>query len=111
MVDSMISLNDTVEAILDWLGDRTDTAILITADHETGGLNVSCDKMFSKSFDGIYYNWSSAGHTNSKVGLFVYGIEVDFSEFDYYSSQHIIKNIDVYNLMYNILDDPDGYVK
>lgn len=111
MVDSMVSLNDTVDAILEWLGDRTDTAILITADHETGGLTVSSDKLFSKSHGGVYYKWSKTDHTNSKVGLFVYGIEVDFSEFDYYGSQHLIKNIDVYNLMYNILDDPDGYVK
>ena len=113
MAQSMSSLNDTVDAVLDWLGDRTDTAVLVTADHETGGLTVSSENRYSKlCTDGennIYYNWSTGDHTNSKVGLFVYGIKVDFSEFDYYGSQHLIKNIDVYNLMYNVLDDPDEY--
>lgn len=110
---SVLSLNDTVDAILEWLGDRTDTAILVTADHETGGLSVSLENRYSKvNKDGennIYYNWSTGDHTNSKVGLFVYGISVDFSEFEYYGSQHLIKNIDVFNLMYNVLDDPDEY--
>ena len=113
MVASMNSLNDTVEAILAWLGDRTDTAILITADHETGGLTVSTEDMFSKTYhteDGvIYYNWSTGNHTNSKVGLFVYGVQADFSSFRYYSSEHLIKNIDVYNLMYDILYHPIKY--
>ena len=113
MVKSMSSLNDTVNAVMDWIGDRTDTAVLVTADHETGGLTVSSQNRYTKSFidknTRIYYNFSSGDHTNSKVGLFVYGVKVDFSEFGYYGSQHLIKNIDVYNLMFNILEDPDDY--
>ena len=98
---------------MDWMGDRTDTAVLVTADHETGGLTVSSQNRYTKSFidknTRIYYNFASGDHTNSKVGLFVYGVKVDFSEFGYYGSQHLIKNIDVYNLMFNILEDPDDY--
>ena len=113
VAESVSSLNDTVNAVLDWLGDRTDTAVLVTADHETGGLTVSSEKRYSKvNTDGendIYYNFSSDDHTNSKVGLFVYAIKVDFSEFEYYTSQHLIKNIDVYNLMFNILGEPLRY--
>ena len=113
MVASMNSLNDTVEAILTWLGDRTDTAILITADHETGGLTVSSTEAFSKTYNTengtIYYNWSTGNHTNSKVGLFVYGIRATFSDFHYYSSEHLIKNIDVFNLMYDVLYHPVRY--
>jgi alkaline phosphatase len=119
MVKSVKSLNDTVEAVLAWIGERNDTAILITADHETGGLNVSSEARFNSRYsnslaaglDKIYYNWSSGNHTNSKVGLFVYGIEVDFSQFDYYSSHHLIKNTDVHNLMVDVLEKPTLYVK
>ncbi|MBQ9132349.1 MAG: alkaline phosphatase [Clostridia bacterium] len=113
MVKSMNDLNDTVEAILEWLGDRTDTAILITADHETGGVNVSAEKQLSYSYTAngnkVYYNFSSTGHTNSKVGVFVYGFEADFSKFDYYESQHLIKNINVFDQMLDLLQNPDDY--
>lgn len=107
MVKSVKSLNDTVEAVMAWIGDRTDTAVLVTADHETGGLTITTTEalpMKSSVTDiPIYFKWQKADHTNSKVGLFVYGVEVDFSKFDYYKSNHLIKNIDVYNLMYDIL--------
>lgn len=107
MVKSVESLNNTVEAVMEWIGDRTDTAVLITADHETGGLTVSTTEalpMKSSIADlPIYFKWQKADHTNSKVGLFVYGVDVDFSKFEYYGAHHLIKNIDVYNLMYDIL--------
>ena len=113
MVKSMNDLNDTVDAILEWLGDRTDTAILITADHETGGLTVSGENVFvnchTANGNKVYYNFSSTGHTNSKVGVLVYGFEADFSKFDYYESQHLIKNINVFDQMLDLLENPDDY--
>ena len=45
------SLNNTVEAILEWMGDRTDTAIIITADHETGDLRVSTEKKYPTKYE------------------------------------------------------------
>lgn len=110
MTACMNSLNDTVETILSWLGDRTDTAILVTADHETGGLDVSTEPIFATGHavgeTVIYYQWTETIHTNDKVGLFVYGIDVDFSKFVFYGAQHLIKNTDVYELMKQLLNDP-----
>ncbi len=107
MVKSVKSLNDTVEAIIDWIGDRNDTAVLITSDHETGGLTVSKEARYAKSYEidnrTIYYNFSTTSHTNSKVGLYTYGINVNYSMFNYYTSDHLIKNINVYDLMCEIL--------
>ena len=114
MVKSMNDLNDTVDTILRWLGDRTDTAILITADHETGGVTVSAQNklgnVYTANGNKVYYNFSSTGHTNSKVGVFVYGFEADFSKFDYYHSQHLIKNINVFDQMLDLLQNPEDYV-
>ena len=116
MAHSVNSLNNTVEVILEWMGERTDTAVLITADHETGGLSVSAQKgaytksYVNKSGEVIYYDWSSTNHTKSKVGLFTYGITTpDYSKFSYYGSPFTIKNIDVFNLMKDILDNPEAY--
>ncbi len=114
MVESIKSLNDTVNAVLQWLGDRNDTAILVTADHETGGLKVgseegSLPRVFLSENGDIYYNWATGGHTNANVMLFVYGIRVNFSMMPYYYSRHLIKNTDIYELMYGILSHPDQY--
>ena len=118
MVASVDSLNNTVEAILSWLGDRDDTAILITADHETGGLSVSLADRYSEAYPvkvgkvdthTIYYKWTTTNHTNAKVGLFVFGAAADFSKFEYFNSEHLIKNTDVYELMADILKYPTDY--
>lgn len=109
-VKSMASLNNTVETVLEWIGDRKDTAILITADHETGGLTVSTKNqtladLTTVNGNKMYYAWEHGNHTDSKVALFVYGINPDYSQFDYYKSKHLIKNINVYGVMRNLLND------
>ncbi|MBE5732931.1 MAG: alkaline phosphatase [Clostridiales bacterium] len=110
MVKSVASLNNTVEAVLEWVGDRKDTAILITADHETGGLTVSTSSQSHSDIatldnKKLYYDWESGGHTDSKVPLFVYGINPDYSWFGYYKSHHLIKNVNVYHIMANLLNN------
>ena len=116
------SLNDTVEAILTWLGDRTDTAIVITSDHETGGLSVSTKSIYSASArsrvanadgsrDLLYYKYSSSDHTNAKVGVFVYGVTVDFSKLSDYKADRTIKNRNVYDLLADVLRHPVEYGK
>lgn len=37
----MVAFDETVSATLDWLGERNDVLIVITADHETGGLLIA----------------------------------------------------------------------
>ena len=40
------SLNDTIESVLEFTKDRNDTAIIVTADHETGGLMTRAPKIY-----------------------------------------------------------------
>jgi alkaline phosphatase len=108
------SLNDTVEAILSWIGDRTDTAVLITADHETGGLSVSQSDLGGGSYKTssgttVYYKWTSSGHTRADVGVFVYGVKADFAALSKYGTADRIKNTNVYDLMLDILTRPSHY--
>ncbi|MCP3985164.1 MAG: alkaline phosphatase [bacterium] len=42
-VFGVIEFSDTVQIVLDWAAGRTDTLIIVTADHETGGLEVTTD--------------------------------------------------------------------
>lgn len=43
MVDAVIELEQAVEVALAWAGDAGDTLIVVTADHETGGLEIEQD--------------------------------------------------------------------
>ena len=54
---------------LDFAEARGDTLVVVTADHETGGLSVA------RSPDGgaITLHYAATSHTNSPVGVFAYG--------------------------------------
>ncbi len=105
------SLNNTVEAILAWLGDRTDTAILITADHETGDLKVSPEKKYPNEFNangnGFYYLYGSDAHSDAPVSVYVYGFQADFSPYYMDDAQSLIKNTSVFELMLDLLKNPE----
>lgn len=100
---SVSSLNKTVEAVMQWIGDRTDTMVLVTADHETGGLQISEkeDKYENQvTFGDTTYSYQFAGsnHTGANVALYVYGVKADFTKSSLYSKK-ALKNIGIYYLM------------
>jgi alkaline phosphatase len=106
---SVSSLIETVETVMEWIGDRTDTAVLVTADHETGGLTVSGNpSVFVNTYDTgngvISYRFVDNQHSDQQVKLFVYGREVNFKNFEFYASHHLIKNTDIYHIMKQFLD-------
>ena len=108
---SVSNLNSTVEAVMNWLGDRTDTAVLITADHETGGLQVSDQPEYPNeenvAVDGVsktlYYIFNAGAHTPTNVGLFIYGISADFTKSELYQ-EDALKNTGIFYLMLDILE-------
>ena len=105
------SLNNTVEAILQWLGDRNDTAIIITADHETGSQKVSSEKKYPNNFTlngkGFYYLYGSGDHSDTPVSVYVYGFTADFTPYYLDDTQEVIKNSDVFELMLDLLKNPE----
>lgn len=109
MLQRMHSLGETVDAIMEWIGDREDTAVIITADHETGGLHVNNTTNYGLTYQGkngpIYYKWDTTNHTRSNVSVFVYGIKPDFASFDTYKTEYLIKNTDIFRTMKQVLDE------
>lgn len=108
VLKSVDELNNTVEAIFEWMGDRTDTAIIITADHETGDLSVSKTNTLPNSTSinngpTLYYLFNSTGHTNENVGLFIYGADVKIEQHSYYNSPYNVKNTDIYTIVYQLM--------
>ena len=109
-------LNKTVETVMNWLGDRTDTAVLVTADHETASLQVS-DKAGkyketltaadSGASQDISYTFRTPNHTITNVALYTYGFTADFTKSDLYTKK-ALKNTGIYYLMEEILTTGQG---
>jgi alkaline phosphatase len=70
VVDSVRELDEAIAAILAWAEPRGDTLVVVTADHDTGGLGI---------VDGDYddavaeVRWATDGHTGHWVPIFAFG--------------------------------------
>jgi alkaline phosphatase len=65
-----IEFGNAVQKVVDWAAGRTDTLIIVTADHETGGLTV-----LTNNGVGVYptVHWSTGGHTGVNVPVYAWG--------------------------------------
>jgi alkaline phosphatase len=61
-VAETLDFDATVGAVLRALGNRPNTTIIVTADHETGGL--------SSEPGALAFHWKTKGHTNAPVPLY-----------------------------------------
>ena len=109
---SVSDLNKTVELVMEWVGDRTDTLVLVTADHECGGLQVSekeskFEKQYTFGDKTISYEFRGSNHTGMNVALYVYGVEADFTQSSLYKKK-ALKNIGIYYLMEEALLQAQG---
>ena len=77
MMYELMGFNDAVEAATLWAENREDTLIVVTADHETGGLHYDRS---STTKDTIINDikWLTQNHSRTRVDIAVYG---DISEF------------------------------
>lgn len=71
VVDAVLELEDAVAVGLGFAAERDDTLILVTADHETGGLTVA----ESAPTAGVLpaHSWARTGHTGADVPIFAAG--------------------------------------
>ena len=65
-----IEFANTVRKVYQWAQDRKDTLIIVTADHETGGLQVTENNGKNVLPD---VTWSTKKHTAANVPLFAWG--------------------------------------
>ena len=70
MKTELYDFNETLNAVLDYAQKEKDVLVVVTADHETGGLALTINKENRKSFIPKYtYN----KHTGVMVPVFAYG--------------------------------------
>lgn len=77
VINEMIGFDNAVNEAYRWAQERNDTIIVVSADHETGGLHFSRD---TSNKDNIIDNmkWLSYNHSRTRVPLYIYG---DISNF------------------------------
>jgi alkaline phosphatase len=69
-IGETIEFDRTIRLVRAWVRDREDTLILITSDHETGGLDIDADNGIG-NLPG--FTWNTNKHTAVPVPLFASG--------------------------------------
>ena len=87
-VTATVELDEAVQEAVRWAAGRTDTLILVTADHETGGLSVLSGGQ--GQFPEV--TWATNGHTQTPVPLYAVGPRSEFFE-------GALDNTDIYRVL------------
>jgi len=96
----VVEFNNTAQVVLNWMAGRTDTLLLITGDHETGGLTAT------NRGKGLYplATWTSTDHTARNVPLYVAGAQAGLA--DAYIQAGVMDNTDVFRIMNDAFNTP-----
>jgi alkaline phosphatase len=70
MMDEMIDFDYAVQVALDYAEEHGNTLVVVTADHETGGLTLPDPQ---GKYTDVAFNYSSGSHTCLPVLVFAYG--------------------------------------
>ncbi len=67
-----------VEVAMDYADAHPGTLVVVTGDHETGGLSIPSNKTdFTLPESGISYGFSTTGHTGIMLPIYLYGTGAD----------------------------------
>ena len=70
VIDELKDFTTAIQSALDFAREDQNTLVLVTSDHETGGMSIING---NQSADKIELGFTSNGHTPSPVGIFAYG--------------------------------------
>lgn len=104
MLNELISFNATISACKEWASANGDTVVIVTADHETGGLKVPSINDASEAYDALldYDNsdkwFTKTRHTAANVGYYIYAV----------SDREIYNSVEAVNDKGEIIYDQNG---
>lgn len=89
----VVEFHNAVQIVLNWMSGRNDTLLIVTADHETGGLTAINNGV------GVIpgATWTSTSHTAAKVPLYATGPGSEY--FDQYAAIGFCDNTNLFNAM------------
>ena len=83
MLQELLAFDEAVEVAMEWANNRNDTLMVVTADHETGGMYYNYNESTQETIEDDI-KWLTYNHSRARVDIAVYG---DISEFtNLYSS-------------------------
>jgi hypothetical protein len=71
VIDSVLEFRDAIDTAVAWAAGRTDTLIIVTSDHETGGLQITENNPVAGIVPG--HNFTTTKHTGVAVPVFARG--------------------------------------
>jgi len=88
-VHETLAFAEAVERVMAWARHRSDTLVIVTADHETGDLKVIADRGQGQLPEVA---WGGAGHTGVRVPIYAWGVGAQ-------AVTDIIENTELYDVM------------
>jgi len=70
VVEEMLDFDQTIGEVLEFAKEDGNTLVIVTADHETGGMGLNNGDVASGKLKGKF---TSGGHTGVMVPVFAYG--------------------------------------
>ena len=70
MIDEMMDFDYAVQVALDYAKEKGNTLVVVTADHETGGLTLPDPQ---GKYTNVVFNYSTGSHTCLPVLVYAYG--------------------------------------
>ena len=68
MVTEFQDFDNTISDLINFVTEDEETLLIITADHETGGLQI-----LRQNNDRVTFQWGTGRHTGAPVGVYAYG--------------------------------------
>ena len=91
MLKELLAFDEAIEACMEWASNRDDTIIVVTADHETGGLYYDYDGSTKETIIQDI-KWLTYNHSRSRVDLAVYGDIKEFTNL-YFKNKELLEGI------------------
>lgn len=97
----VVELNNTFQVVMNWVQTHPDTLVIVTADHETGGLYNVVNRGAGNYPTG---SWSSGGHTAANVPFYITG--ANSTLVNKYIVGGVIDNTNIFQIMYEAFNTP-----
>ena len=68
MIEEFKDFDETIMDLINFVTEDQETLLIITADHETGGL-----KILNQKNGFALFKWATGSHTSEPVGVYAYG--------------------------------------